>query len=801
LSEQDLSGQTIGHYRVLGKLGSGGMGVVFEAEDTQLGRRVALKFLPDALARDKAALERFQREARAASALNHPNICTIYAIEQHDGRPFLAMELLEGDSLEQRIATRPLVLREVLEVGIQIADALDAAHAGGIIHRDIKPGNIFVTRRGQAKILDFGLATATAQLPEAETLGGNDARLTSPGTAVGTVAYMSPEQARGEELDARSDLFSFGAVLYQMSTGKLPFDGKTTAVVFQRLLSETPPPASDVNPQVPERLAEIIGKALEKDRDVRCQSAAELRADLKRLKRDTDSGRTTTAARSSASVRAQGRRGSSSSTTVTIAMPGGSRAWAMGAVAVLLLAGAVAAAYLLRGRGAESSVGSLAVLPFVNASPSAETDYLADGITEELINALTQVSDLRVTARSTAFRFKGSEDDPREIGRGLNVEAVLTGHFTQRGDEVVLQADLVNVQDGSQLWGQRYVRRMAGFAGLQGDLARDLTARLRPAAQQEQAVRAETQDSEAYQLYLRGRHHWNRRTLEDLRLATDYFQQAILRDPNYALAYAGLAATYAVGPGYGLLASREAAERAEVAARRALELDPDLPQALVILGQVQAQRYDWVAAERTLSRALQLSPNDADTLYIRAFLYLQPQGRNEEAVRSFRRALELEPFNLIINANMVDAYTKSRRYQEAEEHLRRVLELDPNFRVTHSRATELYTVLQQWDRAASHHAQARREMVLPPREPGEKGFSEWMLQMAARLPEGDEQRPLMAARALVRMGRLDEALDIMEGMLERREQLLLFNIRHPLNDPLREHPRFKAILQKMNLEP
>jgi serine/threonine protein kinase/Tfp pilus assembly protein PilF len=685
-----MIGKTLSHYRIVEKLGGGGMGVVYRAEDTKLGRSVALKFLPPGLANDPLALERFQREAKAASALNHPNICTIYDIDTASDaealQSFIAMELLEGQTMKHHTADRAMDLSELLDLSIQIADALDTAHGQGIIHRDIKPANIFVTKRGQAKIMDFGLAKLATPSGPSEGLSALQTELpenlTSPGTTVGTVAYMSPEQAKAKELDVRTDLFSFGLVLYEMCTGKQAFSGPTSAVIFDAILNRAPISPVRFNPDLPPELERIINKALEKDRETRYQSAAEMKADLKRLQRSLMSGPTATGSQPVQTSRALRWR------TIAVA-----------AVAVIITVLAVFYFYTQRG---SQPIRSLAVLPFVNASGNSDAEYLTDGITESTITRLSQIPNLKVMARTTVFTFKGK--DALESARKLNVDAVVTGRVLQQGDTLVINAELVNTADGAQLWGEEYNRKLSDILNVQKEIAKDISSKLSlklTGQDQTRLAKTFTVSTEAYRLYLQGRYYWNKRDEASLKKSVEYYEQAIALDPAFANAYAALAESYAVFPGWGVASTADTAPKAIAAATKALELDDSLAQAHAPLGQVYSMaRYDWNEAERELKRAIELDPSYATAHHWLGGLY-QILGRKQEAVSEYRKALESDPLSLVIMSEYGQGLAMAQQYDAAGNVLRKSIEMNPDFCASYLYLALLFREQGKMDNAAA----------------------------------------------------------------------------------------------------
>jgi serine/threonine-protein kinase len=784
------AGTCLGPYEILAPIGAGGMGEVYRAKDTRLGREVAVKVLPASFSQDADRLRRFEQEARAVSALNHPNILTIHDVGQHDGAPYVVTELLEGETLRGRLAAGALSPRRALELALQVAHGLAAAHERGIVHRDLKPENVFVTRDGRVKILDFGLAKLTEPTGSgSQTNLPTAAPATDPGVVLGTLGYMSPEQVRGKASDARSDIFAFGAMLYEMLSGRRAFHGDTAADTMSAILTKDAPELSATNRNVSPGLDRVVRHCLEKDPERRFHSAHDLAFDLEAL---------------------------SDASGARPPVSGPARSWrrvALPIAAVVLLATA-AAIWWRRSTGAGGSLDSIAVLPFVNATHDPATEYLSDGITESVINSLSRLPQLRVAARSSAFRYKGRDDDPQQAGRDLKVRAVVSGKVTQRGDTLTVQADLVDVDNGSQIWGDHYDRKLSDILAIQEEVAKDIAEKLRlrlTGDQKEKLKKRYTESTEAYQLYLKGRYAWEKRTAGELQQASEFFQKAIEKDPTFALAYSGLADSYAVLPSYSIMSPAEAFPRARAAARRALEIDDSLAPAHATLGLVLTDfDHDWLAAESEFQRAIALDPSYATARFWYSLL-LSPLGRPNEALSQIQRAREIDPFSAIIQANSVRALVFARRYDKAIEEGRKAVRDNPNFVPAHNFLGTAFEGNGLRREAAAEYRRAADLIGPTPQGIFNRGRAEALEGKRAEALATIQELKDLAARRYVApgyiaaifmcLGEKDQAFAWLERACDDHSYDIVFLNVDPLFDGLRNDPRFPDLVRRAGLAP
>lgn len=826
-------------YTIISFLGVGGMGEVYLAEDTKLGRKVALKTLPAEFTNDKERLRRFQQEARAASALNHPNLLTIHEIGSEAGAHFIAAEYIDGDTLRTTIKRGRMKIDDALEIAQQTAFALTAAHGAGIVHRDIKPENIMVRHDGIVKVLDFGLAKLLEDHAREMVDKEADTRalvMTDPGRVLGTPAYMSPEQARGLDLDARTDIWSLGVVLYEMVAGRAPFHGETKSHVVVSILETEPAPLTTFAPETPAELQRIVRKALRKDRDSRYQTARDLMIDLKSLRRDLDiqsemrrssapdiSG-TDSVANQKFAAKDSDVALSEQATSLTEPRPTASDARAgdgsiryrvTALIAMLILAiGTLGVWYYLHRQNAQATAGSInsiAVLPFVNESKDPNSEYFSDGITETIINSLSQLPQKKILARATVFRYKGRDADPQQVGRELGVDALLTGRVTQQGDTLTIQAELVRVSDGSELWGGRYSKKLADVFAVQNEIANEISETLRlklSSEEQKRVTRHSTDNVEAYKLYLKGQFEANKFTPEGLGKGIEYFNQAIAIDPGYALAYAGLSDLY-IEQAHVFVPPKEGYAKAKWTAEKAAQLDDTLAEAHEALGAVKLYSdWDFPAAEREFKRAIELNPNYslAHSNYSCKFKALRMYP---EEIAEARRGQELDPLSAFANMELAEAFYHARRYDEAIEQIKKTLELDSHFFVTYHVRARTYEQkkmypdavanCQEWLKIVNDDPAALASLAHVYATMGKRREAE---DMIGKLLEMSKQRyfsPYWIAVAYAGLGDNDQAFHYFEKAFEDRYFLMIWMNSDPRFDNLRSDPRFADLVRRVGL--
>ena len=814
------AGTRLGRYKVHAKIGSGGMGEVYLAQDLDLGRDVALKILPAELTNDESSLRRFQREARAASSLNHPNILTVHEIGFENGTHFIATEYIEGQTLRDHVTTGPMAISEVLDIAVQVASALAAAHAAGVFHRDIKPDNIMVRSDRIVKVLDFGLA----KLTQRETSDSHTPTLvkTEAGLVMGTARYMSPEQVRGVAVDSRTDVWSLGVVIYELVTGRTVFAGATASDVMAAVLEREPPPLNSVSEEVPSELVRIVSKALRKDREERYQTIGDMLVDLKTLKQEFDSDRrmkrppsqpwdVVTEIGPSSPAKPTEKEAVQTQSSLEYLAGGLKRHRGLVIVLMLVTAAVLIAAYFYLKEN-ETAIDSIAVMPFINASADPNAEYLSDGITESLINSLSQFPKLRVVPRSTVFRYKGREIDPRVVGRELGVRAVLTGKVVQRGDSLIIQTDLVDVAEESQVWGQQYNSKFADIFGVQEEISRQISEKLRmrlSGEERKQLSKRHTANPQAYELYLKGRYHWNRRTAEDLKKGNEYFQRAIDIDPTYALAYSGVADSYLILGNFGLMPPKEAYPRAKAAADTALSMDSNLVEAQVSSAFIKFLfDGDWPAAEAGFKRAIEANPNygPAHQWY---GVCLVGVGRSEEAIAEVKRAQQVDPLSLTINGVVGWVLYLARDYDQAIDQEKKTLEMDQNFTLARRYLGMAYEEKGLYKEAIEEF---RKAIQTPEPRPLDLSALGHVYARAGKHAEArkllDEVKSQTAqnyfpsydvAIIYVALGQKDEAFTWLEKAYEERYPWLIHLKVDPRLDPLRSDPRFAELVRRLRL--